>query len=147
MEDIDKKLLNLLQSGLPLCERPFLELARQLGLGEEEVLSRVRTMKDNDVIQRIGGVFDSNALGFISTLCAVSVPKEKIEGAVEVINRYTGVTHNYLRGHVYNLWFTATAPSREQLDQMISEIQSIIGVNIHSLPAIQKFKLDARFTI
>ena len=147
MDDIDKKLLNLLQNGLSLCERPFMELARQLDLGEEEVLSRVRLMKDENIIRRIGGVFDGHVLGFVSTLCAASVPEEKIEDTVEMINQYTGVTHNYLRDHAYNVWFTVTAPSREQLDQTLSEIRKRIGVNVHSLPAIKKFKLDARFTI
>ena len=147
MDDIDKKLLNLLQSGLPLCERPFRELGRKLGLNEEDVLSRARAMKDGNIIRRIGGVFDSGALGFVSTLCALSVPDEKIEDAAEVINRYTEVTHNYLRGHAYNIWFTATAPNREQLDQTIAEIQKSIGVTVHSLPAIRKFKLDAKFTV
>ena len=145
MDDIDKKLLNLLQNGLPLCERPFRELARQLDLGEEEVLSRVRAMKDENIIRRIGGVFDGSALGFVSTLCALSVPEEKIEDAAEAINRYAGVTHNYLRDHAYNVWFTAAAPDREQLDRTISEIRQSVGVDIHSLPVIQKFKPDARF--
>ena len=147
MDDIDKKLLNLLQNGLSLCERPFRELALQLDLSEEEVLSRIRTMKDESIIRRIGGVFDSQALGFVSTLCVASIPYEELEDAVEVINQYTEVTHNYLRAHAYNVWFTATAPNREQLDQIIAEIQKRIEVTVHSLPAIQKFKLDARFTI
>ena len=147
MDDKDKELLNLLQDGLPLCERPFGELARQTGLSEDDVLSRVRAMKEDGTIRRIGGVFDSGALGFVSTLCALSVPEEKIEGAVKAINRYTGVTHNYLRDHAYNIWFTATAQSQERLDQMIAEMQQNVGADIHCLPAIQKFKVNAKFTL
>ena len=146
MDEKDKELLNLLQEGLALCERPFGELARLLNIDEEDVLSRIRAMKEDDIIRRIGGVFDSRALGFVSTLCALSVPEEKIEDAVRVINRYTGVTHNYLRDHAYNIWFTAGAPSREKLDQLITEIGQALGADIYSLPGIQKFKLDARFT-
>ena len=134
-----------------MCERPFLELARRLSLGgelgEEYVLSRIRAMKEDATVRRIGGVFNSGALGFVSTLCVMSLPEEKIEGAVKVINQYAGVTHNYLRGHAYNIWFTAIAPSRESLDQMLAEIRQAIGEDLHSLPAIQKFKLDARFTL
>jgi len=147
VDDIDKKLLNLLQDGLPLCERPFMELARRLDLNEDEVLSRVRAMKDENVIRRIGGVFDSSALGFVSTLCALSVPDEKLEDVAEAINRYSCVTHNYLRDHAYNVWFTATASSQEQLDQAIAELQRNIGINIHSLPPVRRFKVDARFTV
>ena len=147
MDDKNKELLNLLQKDLPLCERPFRELARQIGLSEEEVLSRVRAMKEENLIRRIGGIFDSGALGFVSTICTLSVPQEKIAGAVEVINRYDGVTHNYLRDNIYNIWFTAIAPSQEQLDRMLSEIRRSIGVNIHSLPAVRKFKADATFKV
>jgi len=146
MDEKDKELLNLLQEGLALCERPFGELARLLNIDEEDVLSRIRAMKEDDIIRRIGGVFDSRALGFVSTLCALSVPEEKIEDAVRVINRYTGVTHNYLRDHAYNIWFTASAPSREKLDQLTTEIGQALGADVYSLPGIQKFKLDARFT-
>jgi len=78
MDDKDKELLNMLQDGLTFCERPFMELARRLDLDEESVLSRIRAMKENDIIRRIGGVFDSRALGFVSTLCAMSIPEEKI---------------------------------------------------------------------
>jgi DNA-binding Lrp family transcriptional regulator len=147
MGETDKKLLNLLQDGLPLCERPFLELARRLGVGEDEVLSRTRAMKGKNVIRRIGGVFDSGALGFVSTLCAMSVPDEKLDETAEAINRYACVTHNYLRGHAYNVWFTVTAPSQEQLDFVINALRQLIGLTIHSLPAIRKFKIDARFKI
>ena len=147
MDDKDKELLNLLQDGLPLCERPFGELARRIGLGEEDVLSRVRAMKEDGTIRRLGGVFDSGALGFVSTLCALSVREEKIEDAAKAINRHTGVTHNYLRDHAYNIWFTATAPSQERLDQMITEIRQDIGVDIYCLPAIQKFKVNAKFAL
>ena len=147
MDDKDKELLNLLQDGLPLCERPFEELARRIGLGEEDVLSRVRDMKADKTIRRLGGVFDSETLGFVSTLCALSVPEEKIEDAVKAINRHAGVTHNYLRDHAYNIWFTATAPSRERLDQMITEIRQDVGADIYCLPAMQKFKINAKFTL
>jgi len=64
-----------------------------------------------------------------------------------VINQYTGVTHNYLRDHAFNIWFTASAPSKERLDQMITEIQQRVVADVYSLPDIQKFKMDARFKV
>ena len=107
----------------------------------------MRALKEENVIRRIGGVFESNALGFVSMLCALSVPDEKLEEAAEAINLHSCVTHNYLRDHAYNVWFTVTAPSQEQLDRMIAELRRSIGINIHSLPPVRKFKVDARFTV
>ena len=147
MDDKDKELLNLLQNGLPLCKRPFQELAQRLGISEEDVLARTRAMKEEGTIRRLGGVFDSGALGLTSTLCALSVPEGRIDDAARAINRYRGVTHNYLRDNAYNIWFTAAAPNQEMLDQMINEIQQEVGTVIYSLPAIRKFKADARFTL
>ena len=147
MEEENRKLLNILQNGLPLCERPFEHLAKQIGVSEKDIIARVQIMKDDGVLRRIGGVFDSRALGFTSTLCTASVPSNKIEAAVKVINRYTGVTHNYLRNNKYNIWFTIIAPDKDSINLIISEIQQSIAVQVHSLPTTRKFKVDAKFTI
>ena len=147
MDEYDKELLNLMQEGLPLCERPFLDLAQRLGLGEEDVISRVRSMKEGDIIRRIGGIFDSAAMGFAGTLCALSVPDGMVEEAASAINRHDGVTHNYLRDDKYNIWFTAAAPSWEDLNRMISEISGSVGADVLSFPTVKKFKVEARFPV
>ncbi|MCL1983760.1 MAG: AsnC family transcriptional regulator [Clostridiales bacterium] len=145
MDDKDKELLNQLQIGLPLSERPYGALALQLGLSEEDVLHRIRKMKEENIIRRIGGVFDSSKLGYQSTLCAMSVPAGKTCEAARVINGFEGVTHNYLRDGDYNIWFTVIAQSKARLADIVSEIQQRTGIEVHSLPAMRKFKIDARF--
>lgn len=143
MDDIDKKIVTLIQAGFPVCARPFAEIGEQLGIGEEEAIERIKAIKESGEIRRMGASFDSRRLGYSSTLCAVHVPPEKLEEAVEVVNSYLNVTHNYERNHHYNMWFTCIAPSRERIIEILSEMEQRAGIGpIINLPAERLFKIQ-----
>jgi len=143
-----KELLNMIQTDFPLESRPYLKLARDLGITEEQVIGMIGEMKENGSIKRIGGIFNSKELGYNSTLCAASVPTERIPEAAEIINSYPGVTHNYIRNHEYNMWFTIIAPSIEYIEKLIEEIQLRTGIEkILHLPAVRLFKIHVNFEI
>lgn len=142
MDDIDRKILNEIQSAFPIASRPYLELGKRLDLSEEEVLERVKRLRSEGIIRRIGGNFDSRRLNFTSSLCAARVPEEKIKVFVGLINGYKGVTHNYLRGHDYNIWFTLIAPSTKEIEDVLSDISEKTGIReILNLPATRTFKI------
>lgn len=148
MDGIDKKLLNIIQKGLPIESRPFLELSKQIGITEEETIERLRKLKDKKVIRRFGGIFDSRRLGYCSTLCAISVPKERIEEVASVINKHNEITHNYIREHKYNMWFTIIAPSKERIKEIIFNIKEETKIDdIINLPSEKLFKIKAAFII
>lgn len=148
MDRLDRKILNIIQSEFPIASRPFREVGERLGIEEEEVIRRVRGMKDSGVIRRIGGSFDSRRLGFFSTLCAARVPPEKVELFNEVINACVGITHNYTRDHEYNIWFTFIAGSEAELERSLEEIADKTGVGeIVSLPASRVFKIRVDFEL
>ena len=148
MDEPDRKILNAIQSDFPITERPYEALGRQFGLSEEEVLQRVKRLKEEGIIRRIGGNFHSSKLDFRSTLCAAKVPEEKIESFVKVVNRHPGVTHNYLRNHEFNVWFTFIAPSFEAIEHSLKEISDITGVReVYSLPAVRMFKIKVDFEV
>lgn len=148
MDEADRKILNAIQSEFPITARPYEELGSRLALSEEEVLRRVKRLKEEGVIRRIGGNFHSRKLDFTSTLCAARVPEEKLERFVEVVNRYPGVTHNYLRNHEFNVWFTFIAPSTEAIEHSLKEISKVTGVeDVHSLPAVRTFKIRVDFEV
>jgi DNA-binding Lrp family transcriptional regulator len=148
MDNIDKKILNIIQSGFPITSRPYLDLGKRLGLSEQEVLERVKRLRSKGIIRRIGGNFDSRRLNFTSTLCAARVPKEKIKSFVESVNGYKGVTHNYLRGHDYNIWFTLIAPSAGYIENILKEISEKTGIKeILNLPAVRTFKIKVDFEV
>jgi len=146
MDAIDRKLLNLIQEDFPIIASPFAQVALRLGIGEAEVLDRIGRLKAKGIIRRIGAVFDLRKLGFVSTLCAARVPKEKIPAFVDAVNAYPGVTHNYRREHEYNIWFTLIAPDEKDLEAALSEIKRKTEIeDILSLRAVKTFKINARF--
>lgn len=101
-----------------------------------------------DVIRRLGGVFDSRKLGYKGTLCAVKVPQDRIDEVAAVINSYLGITHNYLRDHEYNMWFTILAQSPAKVEQILKEIKEKTGIeDIINLPSQRFFKVLVNFDV
>ncbi len=148
MDHVDRKILNIIQNEIPLEAEPFKLLSVQTGIDEDDILERIDRLKKNGIVRRIGAVFDTGKLGFTSTLCAARVPPDILEKFVGIVNLYTGVTHNYLRDHEYNVWFTCVAPSSEALEKSLSDISRETGVgDIISMPVKRRFKIDARFKL
>lgn len=148
LDDIDRSILNQIQSDFPITPRPYRSVAEELGLTEDEVLARIRRLKKSGIIRRIGGNFTPEKLGFVSTLCAAKVPEEKISQFAQVVNRYPGVTHNYRRENKYNIWFTFIAPSMEEISASLEQIAAETGVTeILNLPATRVFKIRAEFKV
>ncbi|KQC10882.1 MAG: transcriptional regulator [Smithella sp. SDB] len=146
MDDIDKKILNILQKEFPLLEQPFLVVGERCGISEEETIRRVQKMKNEGIIRRIGAIFDGAKLGRVSTLCAACVPEEKIEGFVAVVNSNKNVTHNYRRNNEYNIWFTVSAASADELENFLREIKEKTGLTeILDMRAVRTFKINASF--
>jgi DNA-binding Lrp family transcriptional regulator len=148
MDDTDKKILNEIQSDFPISSRPFYDLGKRLDLPESEVLERIRRLKEEGIIRRIGGNFHSSLLNFTSTLCAARVPEGKIGHFVNAVNHYPGVTHNYLRNHEYNIWFTFIAEDMAYIDSALEKISEETGVKeILNLPAVKTFKIKVDFEV
>ncbi len=145
LDDVDRAILDLLQNDFPLVVQPYLEMANRLKISENELLSRVTEMKDSGLIRRIGGIIDSRNIGFYSTLCALTVPEARIESVAATINQVSGVTHNYLRDHDYNMWFTLTAPSCEAALKTLQELEILLGLKIMNMPAQKVFKIKVSF--
>lgn len=142
MDDIDRRLLQSIQKGLTLTSRPYLQLGEQLGISENEVIVRLEMLKAEGLIRRLGAVFDSKALGYVSALCAIKAMDNEIEYLASIVNEYPGVTHNYQREHpTLKLWFTLTCASDEVFTNTISELQKRLGRKVHCYPAIRGYKI------
>lgn len=148
LDDLDRAILNEIQSHFPIESRPYDAVAKRVGASEDEVLARVLKMTEAGIIRRLGANFTSRKLGYTSTLCAAQVPEEKLNQFVDVVNRYPGVTHNYLRRHRFNVWFTLIADSEARLSGILEEISQAAGVpEILSLPAFEVFKIKVDFPV
>lgn len=148
LDELDRAILNEIQSHFPIESRPYATVASRVGASEAEVLARVKAMTEVGIIRRLGANFTSRKLGYTSTLCAARVPQDKLDQFVAVVNRYPGVTHNYLRQHHFNIWFTLIADSEERLSRILEEISQAADVpEILSLPAIEVFKIKVDFPL
>jgi DNA-binding Lrp family transcriptional regulator len=148
MDEVDKKILNEIQSDFPVVSRPYYQVAKRLSLSEAQVIERIKALKGEGVIRRIGANFSSGRLGFTSILCAAKVRKEEMDHFVDVVNEYSGVTHNYLREHEYNIWFTFIARDMKYINHALRKISDATGVkDILNLPAIKTFKIKVDFEV
>src|SRR5829696_8435951 len=127
MDDLDKRLLNRIQSDFPLVARPFEELGLSLGLSEDKVVERMRALKAGRIIRQISAIFDTKSLGYRSSLVAMRVDPTRIGEAARVINEHPGVTHNYERNHEYNLWFTIAVPPTSDLEATVQRLHELVS--------------------
>ena len=144
LDETDRRLLNLLQGSFPLAERPFAAVAEAAGLPEEEVLRRTQRLLDERIIREVTPIFDTRVLGYQSMLVAARVDAENPWRAAKIINSHPGVSHNYLRDHDFNLWFTiATEPdSRLGLEGTLDLLQRLTGAeSVRQLPTLRLFKI------
>lgn len=148
LDETDKSILNRIQSNFPIEPRPFMVIAEDIGLQEDEVIKRIVRLKKKGIIRRIGGNFVPDKVGYVSTLCAARVPSEKMSEFTTVVNQYPGVTHNYQRDNNFNVWFTFIAPSMADIEKNLAEISAQTGVHdILNLPATEVFKIKAQFDL
>ncbi len=145
---LDKAILNVIQTQLPVVKRPFAAVAEAVGSDEQTVIERIRWMKEHSYIRRVGPFFDSDRLGYIGTLVAADVDCCHMRSVAEAINAYPGVTHNYEREGPFNLWFTLLSPSLSSQEQVLAAIEALPGMRrMVSLPAIKKIKVNVQFNL
>jgi siroheme decarboxylase len=147
-------LLNVVQTHVPLVQRPFAALAEQLGATEEQVLGRVSALKGetggNGVIRQMSAIFDSQALGYSSTLVAAQIDEERLDAAAAVISGHPGVSHNYRRNHAFNLWYTLAVPpdSALGLERTVRLLHGRSGSRVtRMLQTLRRFKIGVRFDV
>ena len=148
MDELDRRILTAVQADLPVEERPFDALARRLNLAPEEMIARLRQLAAQGLIRRVGPVFDSRRLGYVSTLVAARMPADRLTDVAARVSALPGVTHNYERRHAYNLWFTLTAPSAAELEQTLANLRRETGLDgFYSLPAEAMYKIRVQFDL
>ena len=146
LDDTDRQLINLIQLDFPLDLHPFRTLGDQIGISEQTVIDHLKRLTDIGVIRRIGPILNTKGIGGASTLVAMRVPEDAIEGVVSWINGFDEVSHNYLRPGAYNIWFTVSARSKERLHEMVSEIKAF-GYPFLELPVTHLFKIGVKFEV
>ena len=145
IDELDRTLLNEIQSGFPVEARPYKWLGEKLEMDEAEVLRRIANLRSKRIIRRLGASINSRQIGFVSTLWTAQVPENRFSDFVDIVNSCTGVTHNYQRRHTNNVWFTLIAESEEEKKRILNDLTHRTGIPILELPAIRVFKIRVDF--
>lgn len=146
MTALARQLLDRYQRGLPLTENPYAVMAQELGVSEQEVLNTLRQLREQNIISRVGPVFDHHKAG-ASTLVAMAVPPERLDDIAAWISQFEAVNHNYAREHEFNLWFVVTAADQTQLGNVLATIEQACGMPMLNLPMEQAYHIDLGFKL
>ncbi len=146
LTDLERRLLDRYQQGLPLSSTPYADMAQTLAVSEVDVLTALTHLQNLGVLSRVGPVFRTHAIG-ASTLAAMAVPEDRLEAVAAIVNSFAAVNHNYEREHRFNLWFVATAASDAELTEVLEGIEQLTNIKVMPLPMLEDYHIDLGFTL
>lgn len=144
IDDTDRRILNALQEGFPLIPRPFASKAKELGLGEDELIARVERLRGTGVVTRFGPFLNAENLGGGFCLCAIEVPEDRWTATKDFVNAQPEVAHNYRRTHRLNMWFVLAVEDREEIAKVSCRIEAATGLAVLLFPKEREYFLDLR---
>ncbi|MCX7095184.1 MAG: AsnC family transcriptional regulator [Methylobacter sp.] len=144
MDEIDKRIINALQDGFPICAAPYRQVAAQLGLSEQELIARLKALLDNGSLTRFGPLYNAEQMGGALTLAAVKAPIERFDEVTEIINAFPEVAHNYARNHELNMWFVIATETPEQIQQTIAAIERQTGLSVYNMPKNKEYFVNLK---
>ncbi|MBI3575838.1 MAG: AsnC family transcriptional regulator [Gammaproteobacteria bacterium] len=145
MDAVDRAIVNQLQGGFPVCERPYAEAATKLGLTEDELMQRLDVLLENGTLTRFGPMYHAERLGGALTLAAMKVPVRDFERVTGIVNGFPEVAHNYAREHAFNMWFVLATEAPERIEEVIGEIEKAAGYRVYNMPKLEEFFVGLRF--
>jgi DNA-binding Lrp family transcriptional regulator len=145
MDAVDREIVNGLQGGFPISERPYAEMAKQYGIGEEELISRLEKLLAEEVLTRFGPMFQIERMGGAFSLAAMRVPEDDYERVTVIVNALPEVAHNYRREHDFNMWFVLATETPEGISQAIARIEAESGLAVYNMPKEKEYFVGARF--
>jgi len=147
LDIIDKKIINSLQGGFPICDNPYQQVAGELGINESELLHRLDYLLSDKTLTRFGPMYDIQKLGGAFSLCAMRVPESKFAQVNETVNAYPEVAHNYKRNHEFNMWFVLATETPQQIQETCNRISEETGIRVYNMPKLKEFFVGLHFTI
>jgi DNA-binding Lrp family transcriptional regulator len=139
MDELDRRIVNALQGGIPVRERPYAEAAAALGIDEATLLARIDALLADGTLTRFGPLFDAGRLGGAFTLAAMRVPAADFERVAGVVNAFPEVAHNYAREHALNMWFVLATPAPADVDPVLAAIECATGLPVYAFPKEREY--------
>jgi len=145
LDDLERLLINELQGGFPLTERPFHDVATRLGSDEKTVLAKIKHLRETGVLSRFGPMYNAEKMGGGLTLAALSIPEDDFDRINDIVNQFGEVAHNYKREHELNMWFVLATETPERVQECCDEITKATGYQVYNMPKKQEFFIGLRF--
>ena len=147
LDALDRKIINGLQGGFPICERPYAEAAERLGLEESALIERIGVLVERGLLSRFAPLFNAEAFGGAVCLCALSVPQERFEAVAETVNAHPEVAHNYARDHVLNMWFVLATEDPARIEEVAAAIEAETGLTVYLMPKIEEYFIGLKVEV
>ncbi len=139
LDSLDRQIINQLQTGFPVSDEPYAEVAAALGTDEATLLARLQILLDERVLTRFGPLYRADRLGGAFSLVAMKVPEDKFDEVTEIVNSFPEVAHNYQREHAFNMWFVLATDSEARVAQVNAEIEKRSGLPVHNMPKLNEY--------
>ena len=143
----DRKIINQLQGGFPICENPWEELEKTLEIPADEIISRIDRMKSDGLLSRFGPMYHAEKMGGGLSLAAMKVPEDRYDEVTGMVNSFTEVAHNYARDHELNMWFVVATETTQQVENVVQQIQEKTGIQVYNMPKQHEFFIGLRFEV
>lgn len=147
MDAIDRAIINNFQGGFPICEHPYREAARELGIDEQTLIARLEQLTEQGLLSRFGPLYHAEKLGGAQTLAAMKIPPEQFERVVEQVNAHPEVAHNYERENEFNMWFVLATEKPEKITRIIQDIEHETGYPVYNMPKLHEFYIGLKFEL
>lgn len=144
MDQIDRDIINTLQGGLEICERPYQEAALRLGLQEDDLIARLTSLLARGVLTRIGPLYQIERMGGAFTLAALHAPAEQYEQVAQQVNALEQIAHNYAREHELNMWFVIATETPQEIDTVIAQIERETGCQVFNFPKSREYFVELK---
>jgi DNA-binding Lrp family transcriptional regulator len=144
MDNLDRKIINALQGGFPICNAPYRQVALTLNITEAELLTRLQNLRANGTLTRFGPLYNAEQMGGALTLAAVKAPEDRFDEIADIINAFPEVAHNYARQHTLNMWFVIATETPEQVRQTIDAIEQQTGLTVYNMPKIKEYFVNLK---
>jgi len=145
MDALDRAIINSLQGGFPVCERPFEEVASRLHTSEQEIISRIGQLLERGILSRFGPMYHAERMGGSLSLAAMKIPAGDFERVAEVLNGIPEVAHNYARDHVLSMWFVLATETPQEHAAALEKIEQQTGYPVYDMPKIKEYFIGLRF--
>ncbi len=147
LDEVDRRIVNELQGGFPICERPYSEVAQRLGIGVGDLIGRLERLLRERVLTRFGPLYNADRMGGSNVLAAMTVPEADYERVADIANAQPEVAHNYRREHSLNMWFVGSAGTPQQVEEAFCRIEAATGLAVYRFPKEKEFFVELKLRV